>query len=103
MKDTHVFYGVCIIAALVIAAVCIGYATDMLPQHKQSIITTATPSTTKATQPDTKATPTAANPTAPKKKNCGCCAERRAKYETMIKKRRERRKAATVMEQMASK
>ena len=103
MKDTHVFYGVCIIAALAIAAVCIGYATDMLPQHKQSIITTATPSTTNATQADTESTRAAASPTAPKKKNCGCCAERRAKYEVMIKKRRERRKAAIAVEQMASK
>ena len=102
MKDTHVFYGFCIIAALAIAVVGIGYATDMLPRHKQSIITTRTPSATNATQTDTEATRAAKSPTAPKKKNCGCCAERRAKYEEWLKKRHELRKAATAAQQMAS-
>ena len=56
MKDTHVFYGVCIIAALAIAAVGIGYATDMLPLHKQNTITPTTSDTTNTIQPDTTAT-----------------------------------------------
>ena len=49
MKDTHVFYGICIIAILAIAAVGIGYATDMLPLHKQPAKTKMF-ATTNATQ-----------------------------------------------------
>lgn len=103
MKDTHVFYGVCIIAALAIAAVGIGYATDILPLHnKQNTITATTSDTTNAVQPDTAVTRASKSIAAPKDKDCGCCAERRAKYEEMIKKRRERRKAATAAQQMVS-
>ena len=102
MKDTHVFYGVCIIAALAIAAVGVGYATDILPLHKQSIITAATSDTTNTLQPDTAPTRASESIAASKEKDCGCCAERRAKYQEMIKKRRERHKAAAAAQQMAS-
>lgn len=102
MKDTHVFYGVCIIAALAIAAVSIGYATDILPLHKQNTITPTTSDTTNTIELDIATTRTSKSVTAPKEKDCGCCAERRAKYEEKIKKRRERRKAATTAQQMAS-
>lgn len=102
MKDTHVFYGVCIIAVLAIAAVGIGYATDMLPLHKQPVKTKMS-TTTNATQSDPETTQAPKRVIAPKEKNCGCCAERRAKYEAIIKKRRERRKAAATAQQMASK
>ncbi|MCY3743034.1 MAG: hypothetical protein OXH00_18615 [Candidatus Poribacteria bacterium] len=99
MKDTHIFYGVCLIAALAIAAVGIGYATDILPLHKQNTITTVTSDTTNTLQPDIAPTRASESIAASKEKNCGCCAERRAKYQEMIKKRRERRKAAA--QQMA--
>lgn len=102
MKDTHVFYGVCIIAALAIAAVSIGYATDMLPLHKQNTITPTTSDTTNTLQPDATATRASKSTAAPKEKDCGCCTERRAKYEEMIKKRRERRKAVATAQHMAS-
>ncbi len=102
MKDTHIFYGVCIIAALAIAAVSIGYATNMLPLHKQNTITTPTSDTTNTTQPNTAPTRASKSIAAPKEKDCGCCAERRAKYKEMIKKRRERREAAAAAQQMVS-
>lgn len=103
MKDTHVFYGVCIIAVLAIAAVGIGYATDMLPLYKQPASTTTMSATTDATQSDPETTQPSKSVIAPKEKNCGCCTERKAKYEAIIKKRRERRKAAATAQQMASK
>ena len=103
MKDTHVFYGVCIIAALAIAAVGIGYATDMLPLHKQPVSATTVSATTNTTQSDTETAQAPKSVIALKEKNCGCCAERRAKYEARIKKRLERRKAAATAQQMASK
>lgn len=103
MKDTHVFYGVCIIAVLAIAAVGIGYTTDMLPLHKQLVSTTTVSATTDATQSDSETTQAPKSVIAPKEKNCGCCAERRAKYEAIIKKRRERQKAAATAQQMTSK
>ena len=102
MKDTHVFYGICIIAVLAIAAVGIGYATDMLPLHKQPVSTTTVSATTNATQSDPETTQSSKSVRALKEKNCGCCTERRAKYEAMIKKRRERQKAAATAQQMAS-
>ena len=102
MKDTHVFYGVCIIAALAIAAISIGYATDILPLHKQNTITPTTSDTTNSIQSDTAPARASKSIAAPKEKDCGCCAERRAKYEEMIKKRRERRKTAATAQQMAS-
>lgn len=102
MKDTHVFYGVCIIATLAIAAVGIGYATDILPLHKQNTITTTTSDTTNTIQPDTARTRASKSTTALKEKDCGCCAERRTRYKEMIKKRRERRKAAAAAQQMTS-
>ena len=102
MKDTHIFYGVCIIAVLAIAAVGIGYATDMLPLHKQPVRTTTVSATTNAIQSDPEPTQAPKSVIAPREKNCGCCAERRAKYEAIIKKRRERQKAAATAQQMAS-
>ena len=102
MKDTHVFYGVCIIAVLAIAAVGIGYATDMLPLHKQPVNTTVS-ATINATQSDPETTQAPKSVRALKEKNCSCCAERKAKYEAMIKKRRERQKTAATAQQMASK
>ena len=100
MKDTHIFYGVCIIAALAIAAVGIGYATDILPLHKQNTITATTSDTTNTIQPDTTPTRASKNIAASKEKDCGCCEARRTRYKELIKKRRERRKAAA--QQMAS-
>ena len=102
MKDTHVFYGVCIIAVLAIAAVGIGYATEILPLHKQNTITATASDTTDIVQPDTTLTRTSKSIAALKEKDCGCCTERRTKYQEMIKKRRERRKAAAAAQQMAS-
>ena len=102
MKDTHVFYGACVIAALAITAVGIGYATGILPLHKQNTITATISDTTNTIQPNTAPTRTSKNITASKEKDCGCCAERRAKYKEMIKKRRERRNAAAAAQQMAS-
>ncbi|RKU12960.1 hypothetical protein C6503_16590 [Candidatus Poribacteria bacterium] len=102
MKDTYVFYGVCFIAVLAIAAVGIGYAINILPLHKQNTITATTSDTTNIVQPDTAPTRASKSTAAPKEKDCGCCAERRAKYEEMIRKRRERRKAAATAQQMAS-
>ena len=102
MKDTHVFYGVCIITVLAIAAVGIGYATDILPLHKQNTIIATTSDTTNTIQPDTVPTRASKSVAALKEKDCGCCEERRAKYQEMIKKRRERRKAAAAAQQMAS-
>ena len=102
MKDTHVFYGVCLIAALVIAVVGIGYATDILPLHKQNIITATTSETKDTIQSDTAPTRASKSISAQKEKDCGCCAERRAKYKEMIKKRRERRTAAAAAQQMTS-
>ena len=102
MKDTHVFYGVCIIAALAIAAVGIGYATDILPLHKQNTITATTSDTINIVQSNAAPTGTSESIAASKEKDCGCCAERRAKYEEMIRKRRERRKAAAAAQLMAS-
>ena len=99
MKDTHLFYAVCIIAAFAVAAVGIGYATDMLPLHKQGVATTATPTT----QPEVETVKAAKTVTVEEKKGCGCCAERRSKYQEMMKKRRERQKDAATVEQMASK
>ncbi len=99
MKDTHLFYAVCIIAALAVVAVGIGYATDMLPLHKQGVATTATPTT----QSEVETAKTTETTTAQEDKGCGCCAERRAKYQEMMKKRRERQKAAATAEQMTSK
>ncbi len=103
MKDTHIFYGVCIIAALAITAVGIGYATDILPLHKQPVNTTTMSATTNAAQSDSETTQASESIKTLKQKNCGCCAERRAKYEAMIKKRRERQKAAATAQQMTSK
>ncbi|MCG9133987.1 hypothetical protein J5I95_20190 [Candidatus Poribacteria bacterium] len=103
MKDTHIFYGVCIIAALAIAAVGIGYATDMLPLHKQQVNTTTMSATTNTTQSDSETTQASETIKTLKQKNCGCCAERRAKYEAIIKKRRERQKAAATVQQITSK
>ena len=102
MKDTHVFYGICIIAVLAIAAVGIGYATDMLPLRKQPVSTTTGAAPTNATQSDPETPQASKSVRALKKKNCGCCAERKAKYEAIIKKRRERQKAAATAQQMAS-
>ena len=98
MKDKHLFYAVCIIAVLAVAAVGIGYTTDMLPLPKQSVAATAN-----ATQTDAKTAETSESATSLRDKNCGCCAERRAKYAEMMKKRRERQKAAAAAQQMASK
>ena len=81
MKDTHIFYAVCVIAALAVAAVGIGYATDMLPLHKQGVTATATP----ATQADTGSAKITKTATAQEDKDCECCAERRAKYQQMTK------------------
>ncbi|RKU30390.1 hypothetical protein C6499_06670 [Candidatus Poribacteria bacterium] len=103
MKDTHVFYGVCSIAALAIVAVGIGYATDMLPLHKQPVNATTMSDTTSTTQSNPETPRASKGVSASKEKNCGCCAERRAKYEALIKKRRQRQKAATTAQQMASK
>lgn len=102
MKDTHVFYGVCIIAALAIVAVGIGYATDMLPLHKQPVNTATMSATTSTTQSNPETTRASKSVRTYKEKKCGCCTERRAKYEAIIKKRRERQKAATTAQQMAS-
>lgn len=99
MKDTHLFYAVCIIAALAVVAVGIGYATDMLPLQKQGVATTATPTT----QPEVETVEASETTTREKKRGCGCCAERRAKYQEMMEKRRERQKAAATVEQMTSK
>ena len=98
MKDTHLFYAVCVIAALAVTAVGIGYATDMLPLHKQGVA-----ATTPTAQADTKTVETSKTATVQEDKGCGCCAERRAKYQEMIKKRRERQKTAATTAQMASK
>ena len=103
MKDTHIFYGVCIIAALAIVAVGIGYATDMLPLHKQPVNTATMSATTSATQSNPETTRASKSVKTSKEKNCGCCTKRRARYEAIIKKRRERQKAATTAQQMASK
>ena len=102
MKDTHVFYTVCIIAILAVAAVGIGYATNMLPLHKQGVVTTPTSAAANTVQADAETAETSESATPLRDKNCGCCAERRARYEEIMKKRRERQKAAAA-QQTASK
>ena len=92
MSDKHRFYAACLIAVLALVAIGIGYATGALPLHKQSPLATQPAATTEPTQRAANARKT----TAAKQKNCGCCAERRAKARERLKKIRERKQTANI-------
>lgn len=100
MKDTHLFYVVCVVAALVVGALGIGYATDILPLYKQSY---TTPSIPNANVEPTGYTSTTSTSELQKKKDCACCAERAAKIRARIEKIREKKAARQQATKMLSK
>lgn len=98
MKDKHILYTVCVFAVLVVCAVCIGYATDVLPVYKQNV--TTIPSSTIDTpqvRTDNLETVTIKNQTVntpSKKKDCDCCKERMEKFRERMEKFRKQKAAA---------
>lgn len=81
MRGNRLLYGIAAIALLVMLAVFIVSATDILP--------TQTPR--RQVLEETSVSPKTSAP-AVKKKSCGCCAERRARLEKKIQAARERRR-----------
>lgn len=81
MRGNRLLYGIAALALLVMLAVFIVSATDMLP--------TQTPR--RQVLEETSVSPKTPVP-AVKKKSCGCCAERRARLEKKIQAARERRR-----------
>ena len=82
MKIRHGIYSIVALFVGILLAVVVGYTTstpqrDMPKQQAATIQTTRTEAATSGT----------------KKKNCGCCAERRERIEKMIQQARERRQA----------
>ncbi len=100
MKDTHLFYVVCVVAVLVVGALGIGYATDILPLYKQSYTTSSIPNATVEPTVDTSTTSTSE---LEKKKDCSCCAERAAKIRARLEKIREKKAARQQTAKMPSK
>ena len=91
MKDTHVFTAVCGLALLAIVSVFIGYATDTLPQQKQRVITTSSPSH------QGTVTETARGSTQKKaipKKDCHCCSDRMEKLKEHLREMKASEAAA---------
>ena len=82
MRGNRLLYGIAALALLVMLAVFIVSATDMLPtqtpRQQMPVVETGIPAATPA-------------PTV-KKKSCGCCAERRARLQKKIQAARERRR-----------
>ena len=68
MKDTHVLCAAGLLTLIAIATVFIGYATDTLPQHKQTVITTSPPYTTGTMQGTIGTAGATTETSAPKKK-----------------------------------
>ena len=79
MTAKHRFYAACFIAVFAAVTIGIGYATGMLSMQKRSPIVTETVNTPEMTQTAIDTPETAVKVTELKKKNCACCAERRAK------------------------
>ena len=90
MKDTHVLCVASIIALVAILSVFIGYATDMLPQHKQRMI--ITPAATTELSLDIPVE---------KKKDCPCCQERLKRLREHLEKLREKKKGIKHVESTA--
>lgn len=83
MKDTHVLGAALIIFFLAITAVFIGYKTNMLPQHKQRVITTKAKASTQS--PPSRVVK--------KKKDCHCCEDGLVKLREQLEKLREQENA----------
>lgn len=100
MKDTHIFYTVCVFATLVIGAIGIGYATDILPLYKQSDVVDASHIDPPPVNIDSDETLTdlqkATTNTLEKKKDCSCCAERAGKRLERIKRIRAKKKTQQI-------
>ena len=102
MTAKHRFYATCLIAVFAAVTIGIGYATGMLSMQKRSTIVTENVNTPETTQTAIDTPKTAVKVTKLKKKNCSCCAERRAKVRErrariLAKKQAEKNGSTTVI------
>ncbi len=96
MKKKNLTYSLASLVVIILIVGVINYATETRPLQKGMPQASVISKATQSTSTESKTTTTV------KKKNCGCCADRLARYREQFREARKRKQAAQKAELKAN-